>query len=367
VGAEGVGVVDRPHLDLVLHLAQQALDGGRVGNGVGGVGQHDGRVPELPEGTPQRPGGRVLVGERRVALGQLLGPGVLHDRLPAPVHRQPFQEVVPLDVAVVVARRRIRRVKVDEVPGLRREGEHVAAGRHARLAAVKNHAVVLGGAFAEMLPQRYPQVPAAVVVPHAGDGENAARLAAGGRQDQRGDGDVAPVPGHAVNVGPGRIEKCPVRRGEVQPGERALDKIAVIGGRPADQFDVLEREPLVLVGHRRAGNDRGKREEIVRGDPIPKGLEQVGHHSAAGEGIQRCRPADFGEYLRQMAGQPVLRPHVPQPREVTDATDIGSGPGPLACGHPGSHTRHPCAPGRPNLGRCPVCRTSAAGPSYDRA
>src|SRR5262249_51254163 len=107
VRAEGVGVVHGPHLHVPFHLTQQPFDGGGVRYRVGGVGQDEGGAGELPDRAAQGAGHRAGIGERRIALGQLPGPRALQRRLVAPVHRQPFQEVIPLDVTVVVARRRV--------------------------------------------------------------------------------------------------------------------------------------------------------------------------------------------------------------------------------------------------------------------
>src|SRR5579875_740199 len=69
VSAEGVGVVDRPDLDLALNGAQEALYRAGVWDGIGRVGQDDGGPLELFQSPPKRAGNGVLVGERRVPLG----------------------------------------------------------------------------------------------------------------------------------------------------------------------------------------------------------------------------------------------------------------------------------------------------------
>src|SRR4029077_2756094 len=101
--------------------------------------------------------------------------------------------VVALDVAVVVAWRRIGRVQVDHVVAARGQVEHIRRGGGAGPAAVEHHAVVRGRAFSEVFAQRQAQVTAAIVVAVPGDGKDAPRLAAGRGQDQRGNGQRLPV------------------------------------------------------------------------------------------------------------------------------------------------------------------------------
>src|SRR5215471_11930082 len=323
-----------------LDFAQESFDGRGVRHGVGGVGKHEGGVAELPDRAAQGVGDRAGVGERRIALGQLPGARVLQQRLATPVARQPLQEVVALDVAVVVARRRIGRVQVDHVVATRRQVEHIRRGGGAGPAAVEHDAVVLGGPFGEVFAQRKAQVAAAVVVAVAGDGEDAPGLAASRGQDQRGDGQRLPVPAHPVDMRPGGVEEAQVGSGEVDPAEGALDEVPVIGGRPADHGDVMRAERHVLVDHARPRDDRGKREEVVGGDLVAAGLEQVGHHAAAGEGVEGGGPAQVGEGPRQVRDQPVLRAHVPQPGEQPGPAHHLGQPGRWLPDHGGGHRRN---------------------------
>lgn len=196
-----------------------------------------------------------------------------------------------------------------------------------------------------MLPQREPQVAPAVVVAQTGEREHAARLPAGSRQDQGGDRDVALVTAHPVNVRPGRIEERAVPCGEVQAGERALDEVTVVGGRAADRVDLLSGEDLVLVDHCGAGDDRGKRQEIVGRGLVSQRLEQVGHNPAAGERVECGPAAEFGEYPGQARYQAVLRPHIAQPGKLADPAELH---GLWLSGRSGGHSRNPRARVRQN-------------------
>jgi hypothetical protein len=129
------------------------------------------------------------------------------------------------------------------------------------------------------------QVAAAVVVSEVGEGEDAARLFPGCCEYERGDGDGLLVPAHAVNVRPCRVEEGPVFLCEVQALERALDEVAVVCGRPADEVDVVPGQLLALVDHGGACDGGGEGEEVVGRDLVAEGLEQVGHDAAAREGI----------------------------------------------------------------------------------
>ncbi len=93
------------------------------------------------------------------------------------------------------------------------------------------------------------------------------------------------MPAHAVNVRPCRVKESPVVLCEVQALERALDEVAVICGRSADEIDVFPSQLLAVVDHGGACDGSGEGEEVVGRDLVPEGLEQVGHDAAAREGI----------------------------------------------------------------------------------
>lgn len=92
--------------------------------------------------------------------------------------------MIPLDVAVVVAWRRIGGIEVDHIVASRVEVEHVTTNRPTRLAAVEHDSVVRLGRLDEVLTQREPQVSPAVVVTQVGKREHPAGLLAGGGQHQ---------------------------------------------------------------------------------------------------------------------------------------------------------------------------------------
>ncbi len=125
-----------------IEVAEQGLDRHGVRHRVRRVRQDDRRLREPLEEIPQRIGDRVLVAERRVPLRKLLRLGVMHDLLVSPVDAETFEEVVPLDVAIVVPRRRVGRIETHEVKRWL-DVEHIGLNGPALRAAVEHHRVVL--------------------------------------------------------------------------------------------------------------------------------------------------------------------------------------------------------------------------------
>ena len=144
--------------------------------------------------------------------------------------------------------------------------------------------------------------------------------------------------GHLVDVRPRGIEKPQVLSGEVQPAERALDEVPVVGGWAADRRDVVRGQRDVLVDHGGPGDGRREGQEVIGGDLVVKRLQQVRHDPAAGERVQRGRPAHLGEHRGQVRDQPVLGAHVAQPGKRAGALDGTRRAGPIR--HGGGHGVH---------------------------
>ena len=212
-----------------------------------------------------------------MALDELARPRPPHDLLTAPVRREALEEVVALDVARVVTGRRVGRIEVGDGHAGGIEVEDLAAHARARLArAREDRRVDVAHGLAEQLAEAHPQLASPVVVAQRRDGEHPAGLLARRGEAQRADRQRAPRGVHVVEVRPRGVEERVVRGGEVQPVERALDEVAPVAVRGAQQVHVVRRQHDVVVRDHRLRERRGEREMVV------------GQHLAAGR-LQRVR------------------------------------------------------------------------------
>src|SRR5690606_29384670 len=180
------------------------------------------------------------------------------------------------------------------------------------LVVVAEVCVVLPRWLPEWVAHRQSQVAPAVVIAAPGNGEDPPGLLEGGGQDERRDRECALMPDDPVDVGPGGVEERPVGSVIVEPVECALDEVAVVGRWAADLLNVVIGEADRLVDQRCSGDDSGKRQKVVRGYAVAERFERVGHHTAAGKGVERGGAADLRERLDEVGDQAVLRAHVTQ-------------------------------------------------------
>lgn len=172
--------------------------------------------------------------------------------------------MIPLDVAVVVAWRRIGGIEVDHIVASRVEVEHVTTNRPTRLAAVEHDSVVRLGRLDEVLTQREPQVSPAVVVTQVGKREHPAGLLAGGGQHQCRDRQGSFVAPHDVDMRPGRVKEGTILCREVEPVEFALNEVSAVTGRAGDPLNVSDGKTSALVRNSGLRNDgRNARKSLV--------------------------------------------------------------------------------------------------------